>query len=107
MKGRRFVVLWTLAVSAASAAFLVHLALRGRIVDVGYRLGKARADQARLREMKHVLELEVTSHMTPQRVELVARTLLGMNPPPPEKVLPMRLEAAAGATPVAQGDAAP
>lgn len=91
MTQRRFVILWTLAVAAAAASFVVHLALRGRTVDLGFRLGKARVEQARLREVKRVLELEAASHQTPSRVEMVARTLLGMTPPPPEKVIPIRL----------------
>ncbi len=91
MKQRRFMLLWTLAVAAAVGAFVVHLALRGRTVDLGYRLGKSRAEQARLREVKRVHELEAASYQTPRRVEMVARTLLGMTPPPPEKVIPLRL----------------
>jgi cell division protein FtsL len=54
-------------------------------------LGKARAEQSRLRETKRVLELEVTSYQTPQRVEKVARTLLAMTPPSPERVIPVKL----------------
>ena len=91
MKQRRFILLWTLAVAATAAAFVVHLALRGKTVNAGYRLGKERNRQARLRETKRVLELEVASYQTPQRVEMVARQLLGMTPPPPEKVIPVRL----------------
>lgn len=91
MRQRRFMILWTLAVAATVAAFVVHLALRGRTVDLGYRLGKSRAEQARLREVKRVLELEAASYQTPRRVEMVARTLLGMTPPPPEKVIPIRV----------------
>jgi len=91
MNQRRFILLWTLAVSACVSAFVVHLALRGRTVDLGYRLGKARAEQARLREVQRVLELEAASYQTPQRVEMVGRTLLSMSPPPPEKVIPIRL----------------
>jgi cell division protein FtsL len=91
VRQRRFILLWTLAVMATAAAFVVHLALRGRTVDVGFKLGKARAEQARLREVKRVLQLEAASYQTPQRVEMVARTLLGMAPPPPEKVIPIRL----------------
>lgn len=90
MRHRRFIVLWTLAVAATTSAFVVHLALRGKTVDVGYRLGQMRGEQARLREMKRVLELEVASYQTPQRVEMVARTLLGMTPPPPERLIPLR-----------------
>ena len=90
MKQRPFLALWTVAVIAAVAAFVVHLALRGRTVDLGYKLGKARAEQARLREVKRVLSLEAASYETPQRVEYVARTLLGMTPPPPERVIALR-----------------
>ena len=90
MKQRPFLALWTLAVIASVAAFVLHLALRGRTVDLGYKLGRARAEQARLREMKRVLSLEAASHETPQRVEMVARTLLGMTPPPPERVITIR-----------------
>jgi cell division protein FtsL len=91
VRQRRFIILWTLAVMATAAAFVVHLALRGRTVDLGFRLGKARAEQARLREVKRVLELEAASHQTPKRVEMVARTLLMMSPPAPEKVIPIRV----------------
>lgn len=90
MKQRPFLALWTLAVIATVAAFVLHLGLRGRTVDLGYKLGRARAEQARLREQKRVLSLEAASYETPQRVEMVARTLLGMNPPPPERVIPLR-----------------
>ena len=87
MKQRPFVALWTLAVLATVVAFVVHLGLRGRTVDVGYKLGKARKEQARLREVKRVLSLEAASYRTPDRVEMVARSLLGMTPPPPERVI--------------------
>jgi cell division protein FtsL len=86
----RFLVLWTVAIFATVASFVIHLTLRGRTVDLGYQLGRARDEQGRLREVKRVLSLEAASHETPQRVEVVARTLLGMAPAPPERVIPMR-----------------
>jgi cell division protein FtsL len=85
---RTFLVLWTLAVSAATAAFVLHLSLRVRAVELGYELGRTHAHIARLREVKRVLELELSSHKTPERVEFVARTLLGMSEPPPDRILP-------------------
>lgn len=88
-ENRPFLVLWTFAIVASVAAFVVHLALRGRTVELGYELGRARNEQARLRETKRVLELEAASYQTPQRVEVVARTLLGMRPPSPERIVPM------------------
>lgn len=83
-----FLVLWTMAVAAASTAFVTRLALRGRAVELGYELGKAHGRLGRLREVKRVLELELASYKTPERVELVARSLLGMAPPSVDRILP-------------------
>jgi cell division protein FtsL len=87
MRRRAFIVLWTLAMVATVSAFVLHLALRGRIVTLGYELGRARAEEARLREVKRVLEVESASYKTPERVEIVARTLLAMEPPTAERVV--------------------
>jgi len=84
-----FIALWTLAVTASVCAFVLHLAMRGRTVSLGYELGRARAEQARLREVKRVLQVESASYKTPERVEIVARTLLGMEPPTPDRVVPL------------------
>jgi cell division protein FtsL len=86
---RAFLPVWTFAIAATVSAFVVHLALRGRTVQLGYELGHARQDQSRLREVKRVLEVESASYKTPERVEIVARTLLGMEPPPPERIVPL------------------
>lgn len=84
---RSFILLWTLATVATVCAFVLHLALHGRIVSLGYDLGRARGEQARLREVKRVLEVEAASYKTPERVEVVARSLLGMEPPPPDRIV--------------------
>ncbi len=86
-ESRSFLVLWTLAVLAATAAFVLYLGLRVRSVQLGYELGHSHAKVSRLREVKRVLELELASHKTPERVELVARTLLGMKEPTPDRIL--------------------
>jgi cell division protein FtsL len=72
---------------AAVCAFVLHLAMRSRSVALGYEIGRVRAEQARLREVKRVLQLEAASYKTPERVEIVARTLLGMEPPPPDRII--------------------
>lgn len=90
MRQRPFLLLWTVAVAATVVAFVLHLGLRGRTVDLGYNLGKERKEQARLREMKRVLSLEAASYRTPDRVENLARTLLGMTPPPPERIIVLK-----------------
>ncbi len=102
-----FIVTWTLVVIAAVGAFVVHLALRGKTVGLGYELGRARSEQARLREVKRVLELEVASYKTPERVEIVARTLLGMESPPPERIVQMGPEPARPKAPLAAGEPLP
>jgi cell division protein FtsL len=86
-RARTFLVLWIMAIVATCAAFVLYLALRVRSVELGYELGRAHAKVARLREVKRVLELELASHKTPERVDLVARTLLGMSEPTPERIL--------------------
>ena len=86
-RARVFLIHWTLAVLAASLAFVIHLAMRRRTVTLGYELGKARQEQARLRDVKRVHELEAASYKTPERVDIVARTLLGMEPPSPDRVV--------------------
>ncbi|MBX3192323.1 MAG: hypothetical protein KF819_35360 [Labilithrix sp.] len=92
-RSRIFLLNWTLAVIATVCAFVVHLAMRGRTVSLGYELGKARNEQARLREVKRVLELESASYKTPERVVIVSRTLLGMEPPSHDRIIPTSAKA--------------
>jgi cell division protein FtsL len=88
MKAQRsFLPLWTLAIVAAVSAFVLHLALRSKTMQLGYELGRARQEQARLGEMRRVLEVEEASYKSPERVEIVGRTLLGMEPAPPERIV--------------------
>jgi cell division protein FtsL len=101
MSDRRdaFLPLWTLAVAATVSAFVLHLALRGRSMQLGYDLGRARQEQSRLREVERVMQLEAASNKTPERVEIVARTLLAMEPPSPDRIISIGLapnEAEAG-----------
>lgn len=88
-KARAFVLVWSLAVLATCTAFIAELSLRGKTVVLGYELGRARSEEARLREVKRVLELEASSYKTPERVEMVARTLLGMEVPSRDRVIPL------------------
>ena len=86
-RSSHFVSLWTLAVIAATTAFVLYLALRTRSIELGYELGRAHGRVARLREVRRVLELELSSYKTPERVDLVSRTLLGMDAPGPDRIL--------------------
>lgn len=91
-----FLILWTLTVTASACAFVTHLALRGRTMQFGYELGRVRQEQVKLREVKRVLTLEAASFKTPERVEIVARTLLGMEPPTPERIISVGRVSGAG-----------
>lgn len=99
----KFLALWTLAVAAGTAAFVLHLGLRVRSVELGYELGRAHAHVQRLREVRHVLEVELGSQRTPERVDFVARTLLGMSEPTADRIRSAgqrpRVEASESATP--------
>lgn len=85
---RPFLALWVLSVLATTAAFTLHLAIRVKAVELGYELGREHANIGRLREVRRVLQLEVASHRTPERVDFVARNLLGMSEPPKERIFP-------------------
>jgi hypothetical protein len=84
---RSFMLCWTLAVTASAAALCVHLTLRVRAIELGYEMGRVHTQLGRLREVRRVLELEVASYQTPERVDLVARTLFGMAPPGMDRML--------------------
>jgi hypothetical protein len=78
--------LWSAAVVAATAAFVVHLAIRVQAFQLGYELGREHAHTERLREVRRVLELEVASHETPERVDFVARQLFSMSEPSLDRI---------------------
>jgi cell division protein FtsL len=82
----RFVSLWTLAVVATASAFILYLALRSRAVELGYRLGRARARQAQLRETRRVLQVEAVSYRNPERIDALAKGVLRMEEPPPQRI---------------------
>lgn len=84
---RAFLTLWVLAIVAATCAFVLYLALRVRSIELGYELGREHAHLARLREVKRVLELELSAYETPERIELTARTVLGMSEPESGRII--------------------
>jgi cell division protein FtsL len=97
-RSRPFLVVWALSVGAATSAFTVYLAFRMRSIELGYELGRAHAHLGRLREVKRVLELELASHETPERIDLIARSVLGMSEPSSDRILPAGARPAAGET---------
>jgi hypothetical protein len=86
VKAPPFLLLWSVAVIAATAAFIVHLSIRVEAFELGYELGRDHAHVERLREVRRVLELELASHKTPERVDFVARQLLSMSEPSQDRI---------------------
>jgi len=85
----RFLALWIAAVIATGAAFIVHLALRFETVRLGYEVGEARREQRRLVESRRLLSIEAETLRQAARVETVARRLLGMDVPGPDRIVPV------------------
>jgi cell division protein FtsL len=86
-RGSSFLLLWTMAVAASTAAFCVLLTLRVRAIEMGYELGRMHGQLGRMREVRRVLELEVASYQTAERIDLVARTLFRMDQPESDRML--------------------
>ena len=85
----RFLALWTAAVLATAAAFVVHLALRFETVRLGYEVGQTRREQRRLVEQRRLLAIEAATLRQTQRVEAVARGTLRMEVPAPDRIVPV------------------
>ncbi|APR99680.1 cell division protein FtsL [Pajaroellobacter abortibovis] len=86
-----FLFLWTLAVFAAVSAFVFQLSIRSKIISIGYELGRTKAEQEKLKEAKRVLQVETGSYRNPERIDMIARGLLGMESPPPERIIPLAM----------------
>jgi cell division protein FtsL len=88
----RFLVLWSVAVIAAAAAFVAHLALRHHTVQLGYEVGRARRVQRRLIEQRRLLAIEAATLRQAERIETIARGRLNMDVPEPARVVPVGRE---------------
>lgn len=83
----RFLALWTAAVLAAAASFIVHLTLRFENVRLGYDVGDARKEQRKLTESQRLLAIEAATLRQSDRVETVARTTLQMDVPDAPRII--------------------
>lgn len=96
-----FLFVWTLAALATASLFLFYLAMRVRTVELGYELGRRHQELSRLREVERVLSLELSAHENPERVELIARTLFGMDRPDGDRVRRIAMTPGKDGSPVA------
>jgi hypothetical protein len=79
----RFSLLFAVAMLAAGAAFIVHLALRNENVALGYTVERERALSLRLRSEINTRALELASLRTPAALEQIG---LGAGMVRPEEV---------------------
>lgn len=70
-----------------AAAGVVHVTSRVLVVDAGYKLSRLENDQRTMARENSKLRLELATLKAPSRLEELARTKLGMAPPPPGSVL--------------------
>jgi cell division protein FtsB len=75
------VILVVLSIAAAGSAFVTHLALRFQNVAIGYRVQSARDEAARLREQINQLNMRIAADRSPQALEQMGRSQLGMVEP--------------------------
>lgn len=74
---------------------ILHVTSRVLVVDMGYRLSKAEADERSLTRENDRLKLELATLKNPQRLEKLAREKLGMAMPSGPLVTALPLEAPA------------
>jgi len=86
----RFLALWTAAVLATAVSFVVHLTLRFETVRLGYQVSEARKIQRELLDSKRLLSLEAATLRQPDRIESIARGVLGMAVPEPSQIVSTR-----------------
>jgi cell division protein FtsL len=78
---------WKVAIVACALAFLVHVTLCIENVQLFYKLDQATHRERALREQVTLLTLEAATLREPKRLESVARAALGLEVPPPERVI--------------------
>jgi len=84
---RGFIWIWGFAISLAVVAFVLHLHVRFDIIQTGYALSQAQAEQRRLRLAQRELRLELATLKEPGRIEEQARELLSMDRPDHDRII--------------------
>ncbi len=84
---RGFIWIWITAVALAAGAFILHLNIRFDVIQTGYSLSEAQAEQRRLRLQQRELRLELATLKAPHRIEQLARDTFGMERPDHEQII--------------------
>jgi len=77
----------TLACALLAAAALLQIWVRTRVTEQGYRLSRLSAERQHLVRDHERLQLAAARLGSAQRIEDLARTRLGMGPPPADRII--------------------
>jgi cell division protein FtsL len=77
----------TLACALVALAMLLHAWVRTRVTERGYQLSRLSAEYRELTREHETLQIKAAELRSPQRLEELARTRLGMGPPPVDRVV--------------------
>jgi cell division protein FtsL len=83
----RQLVAATLACALLAGAALLHIWVRTRVTEQGYRLSRISDERQQLLRDRERLQLAAGRLGSAQRIEDLARTRLGMGPPPADRVI--------------------
>ena len=86
-RGLKALLAGTLACAFLSGAALVHVWLRTRVTESGYRMSKLLDEHNRLLSERGRLTLQTGQLSAPARLEELAKTKLSMGPPPVERTV--------------------
>ena len=79
-RGLRNFAATALACALVAGAMLLHAWVRTRVTEQGYKLSRLSAEYRELSRQHQSLQLRAAELTSPQRIEELARTRLGMGP---------------------------
>src|SRR5262249_30406136 len=86
-------LVWVLlSLLLAATIFVFHSWQRSQIVNIGYEAGRLNALEQTLRRSEASLILEEETLKNPERIDLIARGVLGMTPVRPSQILATRAD---------------
>lgn len=77
----------TAACALVAGALLLHAGVRTLVTERGYRLSRLSAEYRELSREHQALQIRAAELSSPQRIEELARTRLGMGPPARERMV--------------------
>lgn len=86
-RGLRNFAAGALACAVLAVAMLTHAWVRTRVTERGYELSRLSAESRALTREHEMLQIRAAELKSPQRIEELARSRLGMGPPPMERVV--------------------